>query len=321
MKIDLAALVDELELRKDGRVGSEEHREADLDADRPPDVDRGGFLVVLDHPHRSQAHDLVPRGRLEIGPLAARPRTEAGLEVLRDDGRARTVEEDPSLVHPDRPLAQLRHGLHLVRDEEHRAAGLAQVLHAPEAAALELRVTDGEHLVHEQDLGLEVSRDGEGEPHRHPARVALDRRVDELLDAGELDDVRELARDHLPLHPEHGPVQVHVLATRELRVEARAHLEQAADASANDSTALRRIRDAGQDPEERRLARSVATDDAEHFALSDVEGDVLHCPDLLVVRPVVTVEEPASRSRERVAKRSVRALELPDSVELREVLD
>ena len=71
----------------------------------------------------------------------------------------------------------------------------AELLHAPETAALELRVADREHLVDEQDLRLEVRRDREREPHVHPARVALDGRVDELLDAGELDDVVEALLD------------------------------------------------------------------------------------------------------------------------------
>ena len=56
------------------------------------------------------------------------------------------------------------------------------------------RVADGEHLVDEQDLRLEVRGDREREPHVHPARVALHRRVEEPLDLGELDDLVELAR-------------------------------------------------------------------------------------------------------------------------------
>ena len=63
--------------------------------------------------------------------------------------------------------------------------------HLAEALALERRVADREHLVDEQDLRLEVGGDGEGEPHVHAARVALDRGVEELLDLGELDDLVE----------------------------------------------------------------------------------------------------------------------------------
>jgi hypothetical protein len=49
-----------------------------------------------------------------------------------------------------------------------------------------------------------VRRDGEAEAHVHAARVALDRRVEHVLDAGEFDDPVELAHDLGPTHPEHG---------------------------------------------------------------------------------------------------------------------
>ena len=52
---------------------------------------------------------------------------------------------------------------------------LRELLHAPETAPLELGVAHREHLVDEQDLRLEVGRDGEREPDVHPARVALHR--------------------------------------------------------------------------------------------------------------------------------------------------
>ena len=69
------------------------------------------------------------------------------------------------------------------------------VLHLAEALLLELGVADGQHLVDDQDLRLEVRRDGEGQAHVHAARVALHRRVEEPLDLGEGDDLVELALD------------------------------------------------------------------------------------------------------------------------------
>ena len=120
-----------------------------------------------------------------------------------------------------------------MRDEDDRPPRLAQVLHAPETPPLELGVPDGEHLVDEEDLGLEMRRHGECEPDGHAARVALDRRVDELLDARELDDLGELLLDLPALHPEDGAVQEDVLAPGQLGVEAGADLEQAPDAPAD----------------------------------------------------------------------------------------
>ncbi len=63
-----------------------------------------------------------------------------------------------------------------------------------DAPLLELRVADAEDFVDDQHVRVEVRRDREAEPRVHPRRVALDRRVDELADAGEVDDLVELAR-------------------------------------------------------------------------------------------------------------------------------
>ena len=54
--------------------------------------------------------------------------------------------------------------------------------------------------------------------------------VEEVLDARELHDGVELARDLALPHPEDRAVQVDVLAAGELGVEAGSHFEQAADA-------------------------------------------------------------------------------------------
>ena len=55
-------------------------------------------------------------------------------------------------------------------------------------------VADGEHLVDEQHVGIDVNRHREAEPHVHAGRVGLHRRVDEVLQLGELDDLVEARR-------------------------------------------------------------------------------------------------------------------------------
>ena len=59
---------------------------------------------------------------------------------------------------------------------------------------LEMQVADRQHLVHDQNFGLEVRGHRKRQPHEHAARVVLDRRVDELLELGERDDRVELPR-------------------------------------------------------------------------------------------------------------------------------
>ena len=56
-------------------------------------------------------------------------------------------------------------------------------------------VADGEDLVEQQHVRLDVRRDREAEPHVHPRRVRADRQVDEVLEPGERDDLVELLAD------------------------------------------------------------------------------------------------------------------------------
>ena len=52
--------------------------------------------------------------------------------------------------------------------------------HLSQAFLLELGVADGQDLVDEQDLGLQVRGDGEGQAHIHARGITLDWRVEEF---------------------------------------------------------------------------------------------------------------------------------------------
>ena len=106
------------------------------------------------------------------------------------------------------------------------AAFVLELVDAVEALALERLVADGQHLVDEQHVGVDVHRDRETEAHVHPRRVVLDLLVDEPFELGELDDVVEARLDVLALETEHRRVHVHVLAAGELGMEPGAELEQ-----------------------------------------------------------------------------------------------
>jgi hypothetical protein len=69
-----------------------------------------------------------------------------------------------------------------------------------------------------------VGRDREGEPHLHPTRVALDRRIEKGTNVRELDDLVEAALDLVTPQVEDGSVEEDVLAPGQLRMEARADL-------------------------------------------------------------------------------------------------
>ena len=156
------------------------------------------------------------------------------------------------------PRTEALDRVEVVAHEQDRAPLGGHVAHLAQALRLERGVADREHLVHEQDLGLEVRRDGERQAQVHAARVALHRRVDEPLDLGEGDDLVELARDLRAAHAEDRAVEVDVLAPGELGMEAGAHLEQRADAAVDLGAAGGRLGDAREDLEQRALARAVA---------------------------------------------------------------
>ena len=131
---------------------------------------------------------------LQLGAACVDPAD--GVEVpLQCLGRG-PVEGDPALIEPQRPLAEPADRAEVVRHEDDCPPGALQILHPADAAALELRVADGERLVDDEHVGLEVGRDGERQPQPHPRGVALQRRVEEALDAGEGGDLVE-ARAHV----------------------------------------------------------------------------------------------------------------------------
>ena len=106
----------------------------------------------------------------------------------------------------------------------------------------------------------------------HAAGVALDGGVDELLDAGEVDDLVEFAVDFGARHAEDGAVEVDVFAAGEFGVEAGADFEQGADAAVDFDVAGGGRGDAGEDLEQGAFAGAVAADDADDFAFARPGG-------------------------------------------------
>ena len=141
----------------------------------------------------------------------------------------RAVEHDLAVIEHDGPIADLPHEVGRVGDEHDRAALALELAHPLEALALEGLVADREHLVDQQQFGLDVDRDREPEPHVHARRVVLHLRVDELPELGEGDDVVEPALEVASRHAEDRAVEIHVLASGQLLLEPRAQLEQRRD--------------------------------------------------------------------------------------------
>src|SRR5438132_1521671 len=187
----------------------------------------------------------------------------------------RTVDLHLAVVQQNRPCAQIVDRAHIVADEEHGASLPSHIAHLSQALLLEGGVPNGENFVDQENLRLEVRRDGEGQAGVHAARVMLDRRLQEFFDLGEGDDLIEPAIDLTPLHAEDRAIEIDVLPAGQLGVEAGADFQQAADAAGDLDFPLGRLGDAREDLEQRALAGAVAADDADHFATVHLEAHVL----------------------------------------------
>jgi hypothetical protein len=145
-----------------------------------------------------------------------------------------------------------------------------------------------------------VRRDREGEAQILAGRVALDGRLEHVLDAGEFDDVVEAPADLGALQSQDSPVQEYVLAPVQLRMEPRSDLEQRTDAAAHPRHAAGRDGDPREHLQQRRLPGAVASDQPDHLALVDGEAHVAKRPEVALGPDAVSPER-----GERLAERHV----------------
>jgi hypothetical protein len=201
----------------------------------------------------------------------------------------------PALVEPQRLVAEPEHEVERMRDEHHRAALPPHLAELVETLVREGFVADRQHFVDEQHVGIDVDGHGEAEPHVHAGRVRLDRRLDELLQPGERDDLVEPARDLALRQPEHHAVDVDVLASRDLGMKPGAQLDQRRHPAGDGNRSGGRLADARQELEHRALARAVAADDPERAPGVEIEADAVEGIEHLVGTQVL--EQAAAQQR------------------------
>ena len=101
---------------------------------------------------------------------------------------------DLAVVDQHRPVAVRLDRGHLVGDEDDRLARRFHLAEGVGALLLEGGVADREHLVDQQDVGVDLEHQREGEPDQHPRGVVLQLQVGEFLEFGELDHRRRGGR-------------------------------------------------------------------------------------------------------------------------------
>src|SRR5581483_2180392 len=193
--------------------------------------------------------------------VAATPRIADGRshahEVVGDSVFGGSAVDHASALEHDRVVAETGYRAHVVAHEKDGATASRHLLDTGVGPGLKLGVADGEHLVEEQDLGVEVRGDGERESHLHPRRIPLDGDVDEVADTGEVDDLVELPPGLCTRHAEDRAVEEDVVSPRQLGMKAGAYFEQTADTPMDLDAATGRLRDAAQDREQRGFPGTV----------------------------------------------------------------
>ena len=173
------------------------------------------------------------------------------------------------------PVAEALDRGHVVSHEEDGLALVAHLEEHVEALLLERGIAHGQDLVDEHDVGPDLDHHREGEADVHARRVVLELEVHELLELGEAHDLVEALARLARAEAVHDPVHHHVVARRQLGVEAHAQLDERGHGPVGvDLPGVDPV-DAGQALEQAALARSVAAHDAEELTALHAEGHVV----------------------------------------------
>src|SRR5262249_52950563 len=140
-----------------------------------------------------------------------------------------------------------------------------------------------------------------GQAQVHAAAVALDWRIQKAFDLCKGHHLVKLRFDLRPGHAENRAIEKDVLATSQFRMETGAHFKEARDPAAQNHPAFRRLRDPAQDLQQRRFARPVAPDDAEHLASLDLETHIPQGPEFLNL--IALYDLPAADEIERLTRK------------------
>src|SRR5581483_267516 len=112
------------------------------------------------------------------------------------------LENQPATVEHDSPAAQVLDGGHVVRDKQNRPAAAADLCHFAQALSLKRDVAHCKHLVHDENLGIEVGGYRERQAYVHAAGIMLDRCIEKLFYFSECHDLIEAGDDFRPPHAE-----------------------------------------------------------------------------------------------------------------------
>ena len=201
---------------------------------------------------------------------------------------------------------------------EHKCSSFGfHLKYAIDALSLKGSITNGEHLINEDDFREDVNGDAKPESSDHTAGVALNGNVDKLSQFRELDDIAEKFSHLLWLHSLYSGIQENILSTGALQVEPSSKRDQRRKPSMNGRMTVCWTRDAAKDTQHSRLSRAVASNECHGFSGSHGERYVLQSPEDVVRIARRSLKRLREQSRSLMAQANLvglRPVTLPDVI-------
>src|SRR5262249_51369536 len=138
-----------------------------------------------------------------------------------------------SMHEHNRLRTELSDAIELMGHDYDWPPALRKLLKPAERPLLEAEVANGQHLVDDEHVGVQVRGDREAQARVHPGGVPLDGGIEKLRDARELDDLVELLIDGAAPHPHQRALKVDVLAAGQILMKTCGHFDERPDAPLN----------------------------------------------------------------------------------------
>src|SRR5262245_43552798 len=205
--------------------------------------------------------------------------------------------------------------------EQNGAAAAAEFGKLVQTLVGKCLVTDREHFVDEQNIGIHIDRDRKTKAHVHAGRVRFHRRVDKFVELGKPHDVVEAIGNLATTEAQHQAVDVHVLATGDLRMKSRAQLDERRHATLDTNVPGRWFAYPRNQLEHRALAGSVTPNDAKRSPLWHVEGNSFERLENRVRTQIFqhAAREQRAFERRKLLPTTVAAIDLVDILDLNRV--
>ncbi len=169
-----------------------------------------------------------------------------------------------------------------VRDEDDRAAVVAEFFQGGVAFALEKLVPNRQRFVDNQHIGRHADLQGKSQTNPHARGIHLHRLIQKISDIGEGGNALEQGGHLIGRHPQDRSVDQHVGPAGFLGIEPRAQFQQSADPALHGQPAHGGLQHTEHQLEQRGFARAVRADNAERFTPVHFKGNVAQGPELAV---------------------------------------